>query len=116
MQNKIIKNYINSFPKETQTILKKIEKIIREIVPEAEETISYQMPTYKLNGKNFIHFAAFKNHIGFYPVPSGIAAFKKELSAYVGGKGSVRFSLDKEIPYNLIKKIVEFRRKEELKK
>lgn len=116
MKNSLIDKYIEDFPEETKVILKKVRQIIKEIVPESEETISYQMPTFKLNGKNFVHFAAFKNHLGFYPIPSGIEAFKKELSYYEGGKGSVKFPLDKPIPYNLIKKIVKYRKKEELSK
>ncbi len=87
---------------------------IREAAPEATEAISYQMPTFKLNG-NLVHFAAFKNHIGFYPAPTGTEAFQKELSPYKGGKGSIRFPLDKPIPYDLVKRIVKFRVKENLK-
>lgn len=116
MKNILIDKYIKNYPKETQVILEKVRQIIKEIVPEAEETISYQMPTFKLRGKNFVHFAAFKNHLGFYPIPSGISAFKKELSFYEGGKGSVKFPLNKPIPYDLIKKIVKYRKKEELNK
>jgi len=111
-----IDEYINNFPKDVQKILLNLRKLVKDIVPNAEETISYQMPTFKLNGKNFIHFAAFKNHVGFYPIPSGIAAFEKELAPYGKGKGSVRFSLDKPIPYELIKKIVDYRKKEESNK
>ncbi len=103
--------YIKTFPKDVQSILEKMRQTIRKAAPEAVEAISYQMPTFKLNGKNLIHFAAFKNHIGFYPIPSGIEAFKKELSPYKQGKGSVQFPLDKPIPYDLVKKIVIFRRK-----
>jgi len=78
----------------------------------ATEAISYQMPTFKLQGKNLVHFAAFSHHIGFYPIPSGITAFQKELSVYTQGKGSVQFPLDKPIPYDLVRRIVEFRVKE----
>jgi len=85
---------------------------IQTAVPEAEEAISYGMPTFKLNGKNLVHFAAWKNHIGFYATPSGNVAFKKELSKYEGAKGSVKFPFDEPIPYALIKKIVVFRVKE----
>lgn len=83
--------------------------------PEAEEKISYQMPTFALYG-NLVHFAAHKNHIGFYPTPSGIEAFKEELSAYKGAKGSVQFPLDQPMPYDLISKIVKFRVKENVEK
>lgn len=110
-----IDEYIATFPKDIQTILQKIRETIRKSAPEATEAISYQMPTFKLNG-NLVHFAAFKNHIGFYPVPSGIEKFKKELSAYKGAKGSVQFPLDRPIPYALISKIVKFRVKENFEK
>ena len=110
-----IDEYIATFPVETQKILKKIRATIKTAAPEAEEKISYQMPTFDLKG-NLVHFAAFKNHIGFYPTPSGIEKFKKELAVYEGAKGSVQFPLDKPIPYDLISKIVKFRVKENLAK
>lgn len=113
---KDIDEYIANSPREVQGILKKIRATVRKAAPGAEEKISYQMPTFALKGKNLVHFAAFKHHIGFYPVPSGIAKFKKELSAYEGGKGSVKFPLDAPIPYDLIAKIVKFRAEETLKK
>jgi uncharacterized protein YdhG (YjbR/CyaY superfamily) len=106
---------IATFPADVQAILQKVRETIRKSAPEATEAISYQMPTFKLNG-NLVHFAAFKSHIGFYPVPSGIEKFKKELSVYPQGKGSVQFPLDKPIPYALIEKIVKFRVKENLAK
>jgi len=109
-----VNEYIKSFPIEVQIILEKIRRTIREAAPQAEETISYHMPAYKLHGKYLVFFAAFKNHIGFYPVPSGIEAFKNELSSYKQGKGSVQFSFDEPIPYDLVKKIVIFRMKEGL--
>jgi len=111
-----IDEYIKTFPKDVQIILEKMRHTIREAAPDASEAISYQMPTFKLNGKNLVHFAAFKNHIGFYPIPSGIEAFKKELSPYKQGKGSVQFPLDKPIPFDLVTKIVKFRVKENLEK
>ena len=110
-----INKYISYFPEDVQNILDKIRKTIKEAAPDATEAISYQMPTFKINGKNLVHFAGYKNHIGFYPIPSGIEAFKKELSSYKQGKGSVQFPLDKPIPYDLIKKIVIYRVDEELK-
>jgi uncharacterized protein YdhG (YjbR/CyaY superfamily) len=110
-----IDDYIASFPPDVQEILEKIRSTIREAAPEAEETIKYRMPTFTLNG-NLVHFAAFKKHIGFYPVPTGIEKFKKELSVYAGGKGSVQFPLDKPIPYDLINRIVRFRTEENLRK
>src|SRR6266498_945604 len=106
-----IDEYIEGFPNDIQAILKKMRRTIRKAAPGAQETIKYQMPTFTLNG-NLVHFAAFKNHIGFYPVPTGIEKFKKELSVYEGAKGSVQFPLDKPIPYDLISKIVMFRVKE----
>lgn len=106
-----IDEYIKSFPKNVQKILEQVRQAIKKSAPEAQETINYQIPTFKLNG-NLVHFAAFKNHIGFYPAPSGLKAFKKELSDYKSSKGSVQFPLDKPIPLSLIKKIVKFRVKE----
>jgi uncharacterized protein YdhG (YjbR/CyaY superfamily) len=110
-----IDEYIAGFPPEVQAILQKIRLTIRKAAPDAKETISYQMPTFTLHG-NLVHFAAFKNHIGFYPVPTGIEKFKQELAAYEGGKGSVKFPLDQPIPYDLIGRIVKFRVQENLAK
>jgi uncharacterized protein YdhG (YjbR/CyaY superfamily) len=108
---KNIDEYIAGFPPEVQEILQKIRLTIRKAAPKAEEAISYMIPTFKLNG-NLVHFAAYKKHIGLYPAPRGNEAFKEELSAYGGGKGTVQFPLDKPIPYALIRKIVKFRVKE----
>lgn len=110
-----IDEYISGFPPDVQKILKKIRMTIRKAAPGAEETIKYRMPTFLLHG-NLVYFAAFKNHIGFYPIPTGIAAFKKELSIYEQGKGSVQFPLDQPIPYDLITRIVKFRVEENLRK
>ena len=107
--------YIANAPKDIQVILEKVRATIRKAAPKAEETIHYGIPTFTLEG-NLVHFAGFKNHIGFYPTPSGIEKFKKELSAYEGAKGSVKFPLDKPIPYALISKIVKFRVKENLER
>lgn len=112
---KTIDEYIAGFPADVREILQKIRMTIQEAAPEAQEKISYQMPTFYLKG-NLVHFAAFKEHIGFYPVPTGIEKFKKELSVYKQGKGSVQFPLDRPIPYGLITKIVKFRVKENLAK
>jgi uncharacterized protein YdhG (YjbR/CyaY superfamily) len=112
---KNIDEYIAGFPGNVQGILKKVRVTIRRAAPEAEEAIKYRMPTFTLNG-NLIHFAAFKNHIGLYPTPSGTKQFKKELSIYEGGKGSIRFPLDKPIPFHLITKIVKFRVGENLER
>ena len=111
-QFKTIDRYIEASPKDVQSILQRLRLTIQKAAPEAVETISYQMPTFKLNGKGLVYFAAFKNHIGFYPIPSGIEAFKKELSRYKQGKGSVQFPIDKPIPYDLVRRIVRFRAKE----
>ena len=110
-----IDEYIAGFPTDIQVILQKIRKTIKDAAPDAQEAISYQMPTFKFHG-NLVHFAAFKNHIGFYPVPSGIEKFKAELSVYKQGKGSVQFPLDQPIPYDLISRVVKYRVEENLKK
>lgn len=107
-----IDEYISTFPEEVQKKLEKIRQTIHEAVPEAEEVISYQMPTFRLN-KNLVHFAAHKNHIGFYPTPSGIEAFKSELAPYETAKGSAKFPLNQPIPYELIKKISIYRAEED---
>jgi len=108
-----IDDHIEKFPKDVQVILERVRATIRKAAPHAEETIKYGIPTFTLHG-NLVHFAGFKNHIGFYPTPSGIEQFKKELSVYEGAKGSVKFPLNKPIPYALISKIVKFRVKENL--
>jgi len=108
-----IDEYIATFPEEIQEKLAELRATIRASAPDAEEKISYQMPTFALKG-NLVHFAAHKKHIGFYPSPSGIQAFKHELSIYEGAKGSVRFPIDKPLPLELISKIVKFRVTENL--
>lgn len=110
-----IDSYIGSFPEKTQKLLQEVRETIRKAAPEAVQTINYGMPTFTLKG-NLVHFAAFKNHIGFYPTPSGIEAFRKELSVYEGAKGSVKFPIDKPMPFELIGRIVKFRVKEILLK
>ena len=108
---KDVDNYIAGFPEDVREILAKLRKLIREAAPQAEEMIKYGVPTFRLNG-NLVHYAAYKKHIGFYPTPSGINAFEKDLEPYELSKGTVRFPLDKPIPYELIEKIVKFRVKE----
>lgn len=108
---KTVDEYIAAFPKNIQSILEELRQAIRESAPEAEEAVSYQMPAFKLNGV-LVWFAAFKNHIGFYPKTSAIEAFKEELSDYEVSKGTVRFPLDKPIPFDLVKKMVKYRVKE----
>ncbi len=107
--------YIATFPREIQKILEELRATIKAAAPDAEEKISYQMPTFFLNG-NLVHFAAFKNHIGFYPTPAGIEKFEKELSRYEGAKGSIKFPIAEPLPLELISKIVKFRVTQNLKK
>jgi uncharacterized protein YdhG (YjbR/CyaY superfamily) len=106
-----IDEYIAGFPRDVQKILKEIRSTIRKAAPGADEAIKYRIPTFTLNG-NLVHFAAFKNHIGFYPTPTAIEKFKKELSVYESAKGSVQFPLDRPMPFSLITKMVKFRVKE----
>jgi uncharacterized protein YdhG (YjbR/CyaY superfamily) len=112
---KNIDEYIAGFPADIQEILQKIRAVVHEAAPEAQEAISYQMPTFKLKG-NLVHFAAFKHHIGFYPAPTGIERFQKELAAYPSSKGAIRFPLDQPIPYGLISEVVKYRVQENLEK
>ena len=107
--------YIAGFPEDVQEILQRMRATIREAAPDAQETIKYRMPTFVLHG-NLVHFAAYKNHIGFYPVPSGIEAFKDELGPYHVSKGAIQFPLNKPIPYDLIRKITAYRVQENLEK
>lgn len=104
-----IDEYIAGFPKDVQKILEQIRATIKKAAPEAQETISYAIPTFKHKGRSLVHFAAFKSHIGFYATPTGNEAFKKGLSVYKQGKGSVQFPLDKPMPFDLITKIVKFK-------
>ncbi|MFN8344244.1 MAG: DUF1801 domain-containing protein [Spirosomataceae bacterium] len=106
-----IDDYIAGFPENIQLILEELRETIRQVVPEAEEAIKYGMPTFIYKG-NLVYFAAFKNHIGFYALPSGNVTFKEELSSYKTGKGSIQFPLDQPMPYALISKMVTFRVKE----
>ena len=108
-----IDSYISAAPAEVRPILEKVRATIRKAAPGAEETIKYRLPTFVLHG-NLVHFGAFKNHIGFYATPGGNAAFRKELSAYEGAKGSVQFPLKEPMPLDLISRMVKFRVKENL--
>ncbi len=106
--SELIDEYISQFPPEIQEKLKKLRKAIKEAAPEAEEKIAYRMPAYALNGP-LVYFAAFKDHISLFPTGSPMEGFKEDLSAYRTAKGTLQFSLDKPMPYDLIKKIVKFR-------
>jgi uncharacterized protein YdhG (YjbR/CyaY superfamily) len=110
-----IDEYIATFPENVQAILQEVRATIKAAAPDATEKISYQMPTFYLKG-NLVYFAAWKNHIGFYPIPSGLAAFEEELSQYEHTKGGVQFPMNKPMPLDLITRIVEFRVTENLKK
>lgn len=110
-----IDEYILQFPEKVQATLEELREVIKRAAPDATEKISYQMPTFYLHG-NLVHFAAYKNHIGFYPAPSGIEAFKNELSSYKGAKGSVQFPINEPLPIDLISEIVKYRVSENLNK
>lgn len=112
---KDIDAYIADFPADIQKKLEQMRATIKKAAPDAEEAIKYAMPTFTLHG-NLVHFAAFKNHIGFYPAPMGIEAFKEELSVYKGAKGSVQFPLDQPLPLDLITRMVKFRVQQSLEK
>ncbi len=110
-----IEAYIHSFPDEIQAILQELRRTIQEVVPEATEKISYGIPTFYLKG-NLVHFAAYKKHIGFYPGATGIEVFQQDLSGYKSSKGAVQFPLEAPLPLKLIRKIVKYRKKENLAK
>jgi len=103
-----VESYIATFPKETQKLLEQIRQTIRSVAPRATEKIGYGIPTFVLNG-NLVHYAGYKNHIGFYPGAAGIAKFQEELSVYKGAKGSVQFPLDQPLPLKLVSEITKFR-------
>jgi uncharacterized protein YdhG (YjbR/CyaY superfamily) len=107
-----IDEYIARFPAETQKVLAELRALIKATAPDATETISYAIPTFDLNGRHLVHFAGYARHIGFYPIPSGMEAFKEELKPYKQGKGSAQFPLDRPLPTDLIRRIVEFRVRE----
>jgi uncharacterized protein YdhG (YjbR/CyaY superfamily) len=111
---KNVDDYIEGFPSDVQNILQKIRTTIQKAAPPSTEAISYQMPTFELNGKAFISFAAYKSHIGMYPAPRGIEEFEQDVLKYGSGKGTLQFQLDNPIPYDLISRIVKFRVKKTL--
>ena len=111
-----IDEYIAMFSTEEQKVLKQFREVIHNAAPEAVEAIKYMMPTFVFKGKNLVHFAVLKNHYGFYPTPSGIEAYKKELERYVSTKGAIQFPKSEPVPFDLVKKITEFRKKETLER
>lgn len=110
---KNIDEYIESFPDDVQDDLVRFRETLRRVVPQGEEAMRYGMPTIRFSGRNLVHFAAFRKHIGFYPAPSGVKAFAKELTPYVTSKGAIQFPLGEKLPWGLITKIVRFRVREE---
>lgn len=114
--SKTIDSYIETFPSETQVVLKKLRKIIKKEMPDAEEVISYQIPSFKLNGTYVIYFAGWKQHVSLYPLPKGNATLQKEIAPYIAGRGTLKFSLDKPIPYSLIQRVIQYKVKESKKK
>ena len=111
-----IDEYIATFPKDVQKIMKQLRGTIKAAAPDAREKISYQIAAFELNGKNLIHFAGWKKHIAIYPIPLGSEAFNKEVSKYVDGKGTLKFPLDKPLPLKLISKVVKLRIADNLEK
>jgi uncharacterized protein YdhG (YjbR/CyaY superfamily) len=111
-----VEEYIAGFPQEVRAILEEVRTTIQTAAPEAEESISYGMPAYKLNGRPLVYFAGYQKHIGFYATPTGHAAFSEEMSKYKQGKGSVQFPIDEPMPLDLISRMVKFRAKENLEK
>jgi len=106
---KTVDEYISTFPKDIRVVLENLRQAIKKVAPGATETIAYGIPTFKLHGKNLVHFGGYKTHIGFYPAPRSIEAFKKELAGYEGSKGTIKFPLGQPLPLALITKIVKFR-------
>lgn len=104
-----VDRYIKGFQKNVQVILKKVRQTIKAVIPQAQEMMKYGIPTFQIDNKNVVHFGAWQTHVGFYPTPDGISAFKKEFSKYKSAKGSVQFPLDKPMPLALIKRVVRFR-------
>ena len=113
---KSMDEYIGTFPEEVQKILQELRATIGTAAPEAEETISYNIPTFKLNGKYLIYFAGWKNHISLYPIPVGSEAFNKQIAKYAEGKGTLKFPIDEPLPMKLITKIVKLKLAENQKK
>jgi uncharacterized protein YdhG (YjbR/CyaY superfamily) len=108
--------YLATFPPEVQALLQQIRQVIHEAVPNLGEAISYGMPSFTLNGQYLLYFAAYKKHIGLYPAPTGVEEFQEAVALYGGGKGTLKFPLDKPIPFDLIDRVVRFRAKEQAEK
>jgi len=108
--------YVATFPLEVQALLQQIRQVIHEAVPNLGEAISYGMPSFTLNGQYLLYFAAYKKHIGLYPAPTGVEEFQEAVALYGGGKGTLKFPLDKPIPFDLIHRVVRFRAKEQAEK
>lgn len=113
---KSMDEYIGTFPEDVQKILEELRRTIKAAAPEAEETISYNIPTFKMNGRYLIYFAGWKNHISLYPIPIGSEAFNKQISKYAEGKGTLKFPIDKPLPWKLITKIVKLKLSENQKR
>ncbi len=113
-QYQTIDEYIQSFPPDVQKLLEQMRSTIQAAAPKAEETISYGMPAFDLHGHHLVFFAAFRHHIGFYPTPSAIEAFRNELSPYTWSKGAVQFPIDEPLPLDLVRRMVEFRIRERI--
>ena len=111
-----IDEYIASFPPDIQEKLQGIRAVIRKAAPDAEEAIRYGIPTFRQDGNNLVHFAAFKDHLSFFPTPSGVAKFREELSSYKLSKGTIQFPLDRPVPYDLVERITRFRARENSEK
>jgi uncharacterized protein YdhG (YjbR/CyaY superfamily) len=115
-KSKTVEEYLSTLPENAKGLLLTVRDLIKNAAPKAEELISYGIPAFKLNGRNLIYFAGWKEHISIYPIPAGDAAFQKEISSYQGGKGTLKFPINKPLPISLIKKIIKFSIKENLER